>query len=486
MQKSRALLFPTVLITLLLVLASAAFSQSDKSLVKEWLVLGTFPSDTIHYAIKKSFIEDEAGQMPQIGQKDMLSAYTWQVAKVNSAGQLNFLEMGFPFNENCAVYAAIYIYSPTERNANILLGSNDGVVLWLNKKRIFEKLVFRAVRRADDKIPVRLPAGWSRLLAKVINGTDGFGLIADIVNENDKPFDNIVFSVKKPSDFHPILKKAYAYIKEMSLQPSYIENGQRHFPFKISLINLGKKGDSPGKIVFESRRMAPKRKTFTLSDSTDVGFTVSAYEMKRMMGKKVGILAFLQGRKNDDTIIKISPAMVLQSLFQSQDLPEELKAQKSFFENIKQNERWYKKFTGKSVAVNDPLLMQSLTLALDNKWTAFEKSIRENYNDLFEFSHVIKQDTLHMIGQSHIDMAWLWRKQETVDVCRRTFQSAINFFDEVPGYKYIQSSAAAFVWMEKQFPHLFRQMQEQVKAGRFRSEERRVGKVCRSRWSPYH
>ena len=467
MRKFRTLLFSTILITLLLFPASDTFSQSDKSLIKEWLVLGSFPSDTIQYAIKKPFIEQEAGQMPKNGQKDMLSAYTWQTAQVNAAGQLNFLELGFPFNENCAAYAATYIYSPTERNANILLGSDDGVVLWLNEKRIFEKFIFRGVRRADDKIPIRLPAGWSRLLAKVINGSGGFGLIADIVDENDKTFDDIVFSVKKPSDFHPILTNAYAYIKEMSLQPSYVEKDQRYFPFKISLVNLGKKGDFPGRIIFEARRMAPKRQTFTLSGSTDVEFIVPAYEMKRMMGKKVGILVFLQGKKNDDAIIKISPAMVLQSLFRSRDLPEELEAQKPFFENIKQNEHWYKKFTGKSVDVNDPLLIQSLNLALNNKWTAFIKSIQKNYNDLLEFSHVIKQDTLHMIGQSHIDMAWLWRKQETIDVCRRTFQSAINFFDEVPGYKYIQSSAAAFAWMEEKYPDLFRQMQEQVQAGRF-------------------
>ncbi len=468
MQKSRAYsILPIITSIIVLFVVSNAISQSDATLVKEWLVLGSFPCDTFHYAIKKPFIENEAEQMPQIGQKDMISAFTWQPVKVNANGQLDFLSLGFPYNENCAVYAATYIYSPTERNANILLGSDDGVVLWLNEKRIYEKLIFRSVQRGDDRIPIRLPAGWSRLLAKVINGTGGFGLVADIVKKDSTPFDDVVFSVKRPSDFQPHQAKPYAYIKDISLQPSYLENNHRFFPFKISLINLGKKGKFSGSITFEARRMAPERKSFTLSGSTDIVFTVPAIKMKRMAGKKIGIITFLNGNKNDDTIIRVLPVMVMQSLFQSRDLPQEIEEQKSFFVNMKQNERWYNKFTGKSINLDEPTLIKSLNFALDNKWTNFEKSVHDNFSDLLVFSKIIKQDTLHLIGQSHIDMAWLWRKNETIDVCRRTFQSAIHFFDEEPGYKYIQSSAAAFMWMEEKYPDLFRRIQAQVKAGRF-------------------
>src|SRR3712207_9463735 len=47
------------------------------------------------------------------------------------------------------------------------------------------------------------------------------------------------------------------------------------------------------------------------------------------------------------------------------------------------------------------------------------------------------------------------------------------------------------VWFRNAFPDLTCTVEEQVAEGdkvvsRWRSEERRVGKECRSRWSPYH
>ena len=38
-------------------------------------------------------------------------------------------------------------------------------------------------------------------------------------------------------------------------------------------------------------------------------------------------------------------------------------------------------------------------------------------------------DRIAFAGNAHIDMAWLWRMEETVQVCYETFASALDFAD---------------------------------------------------------
>ena len=38
------------------------------------------------------------------------------------------------------------------------------------------------------------------------------------------------------------------------------------------------------------------------------------------------------------------------------------------------------------------------------------------------------------LPHSHIDLAWLWRWIESVQVCKETFTQAVKFFDEFPEF----------------------------------------------------
>ena len=40
------------------------------------------------------------------------------------------------------------------------------------------------------------------------------------------------------------------------------------------------------------------------------------------------------------------------------------------------------------------------------------------------------------MGNSHIDMAWLWPWTETVEVVRNTFQSVLDLMREYPDFKF--------------------------------------------------
>ena len=72
-----------------------------------------------------------------------------------------------------------------------------------------------------------------------------------------------------------------------------------------------------------------------------------------------------------------------------------------------------------------------------------------------------------LAGYSHIDLAWLWRWIETVQVCKETFAQALKFFDEFPEFHFSMTQAHAYRWMEEQEPELFKAMQKAVKDGRW-------------------
>jgi alpha-mannosidase len=98
---------------------------------------------------------------------------------------------------------------------------------------------------------------------------------------------------------------------------------------------------------------------------------------------------------------------------------------------------------------------------------AFDSSLRLAQSKLDTLKPWLKQFTIHAVGNSHIDMAWLWPWTETVEVVRNTFQSALDLMREYPDFKFTMSSARTYEWMEEKYPDLFRQIQQRVKEGRW-------------------
>jgi alpha-mannosidase len=98
---------------------------------------------------------------------------------------------------------------------------------------------------------------------------------------------------------------------------------------------------------------------------------------------------------------------------------------------------------------------------------AFTRSLESSQRALEPLRDWVRQLRIRAVGNSHIDMAWLWPWTETVEVVRDTFTTALQLMREYPDFTYAQSSAQAFAWMEEKYPDLFRQIQERVKEGRW-------------------
>src|SRR5271165_1072924 len=98
---------------------------------------------------------------------------------------------------------------------------------------------------------------------------------------------------------------------------------------------------------------------------------------------------------------------------------------------------------------------------------AFDASLRDAQTKLEVLRPYMKQFSIAAVGNSHIDMAWLWPWTETVEVVRNTFGTALELMREYPDFKFTASAAQAYEWMEEKYPAMFREIQQRVKEGRW-------------------
>ena len=98
---------------------------------------------------------------------------------------------------------------------------------------------------------------------------------------------------------------------------------------------------------------------------------------------------------------------------------------------------------------------------------AFDQSLHTAQAKLAALRPWLQQFTIHAVGNSHIDMAWLWPWTETVEVVRNTFRSALDLMREYPDFKFTMSSARTYEWIEEKYPDMFKEIQQHVHEGRW-------------------
>jgi alpha-mannosidase len=98
---------------------------------------------------------------------------------------------------------------------------------------------------------------------------------------------------------------------------------------------------------------------------------------------------------------------------------------------------------------------------------AFDASLKAAQTKLDVLRPYMKQFSVKAVGNSHIDMAWLWPETETVEVVRNTFGTALQLMREYPDFKFAGSAAQAYVWMEEKYPAIFQEIEQRVKEGRW-------------------
>jgi alpha-mannosidase len=97
----------------------------------------------------------------------------------------------------------------------------------------------------------------------------------------------------------------------------------------------------------------------------------------------------------------------------------------------------------------------------------FEQSLEKVRHALLPWGDWLKQRQIGWVGHAHLDLAWLWPVAETWEAAERTFQSVLNLQKDFDELIFCHSSPALYDWLEQHRPQMFRQIQQQVAAGRW-------------------
>lgn len=85
-------------------------------------------------------------------------------------------------------YALTYIKAPENMNAQLRVGSCDGVKVWLNGEKVWSNKLSRSAKIDEDVVSVKLSAGRNELLLKVANQeTNDWGFYCRVTDANGKP-----------------------------------------------------------------------------------------------------------------------------------------------------------------------------------------------------------------------------------------------------------------------------------------------------------
>ncbi|MGH7668018.1 MAG: alpha-mannosidase [Gemmatimonadaceae bacterium] len=79
----------------------------------------------------------------------------------------------------------------------------------------------------------------------------------------------------------------------------------------------------------------------------------------------------------------------------------------------------------------------------------------------------VRRDTIDVVGNSHIDAAWLWRWRETQDVIDRTWATATKLMAKYPDMHFAASAAVYYESLAKQRPDVLARIKKLDKEGRW-------------------
>ncbi len=74
---------------------------------------------------------------------------------------------------------------------------------------------------------------------------------------------------------------------------------------------------------------------------------------------------------------------------------------------------------------------------------------------------------LHLLGHSHLDVAWLWPTSEAREVFVKTVANVLKLMSKYPGFTFAQSTALYYDWLRSLKPELLEEVKRRVREGRW-------------------
>ena len=108
-----------------------------------------------------------------------------------------------------------------------------------------------------------------------------------------------------------------------------------------------------------------------------------------------------------------------------------------------------------------------LDAALDPAKAAYQRIVDRWLGRLAPAARAIRRDTIDIVGNSHLDVVWLWELVDGIEVLRNTWRTATKLLAKYPRMHFAGSSAWYYALLEQHDPALLARIQAYVKAGRW-------------------
>lgn len=149
-----------------------------------WHVLGPFDNGPDRSGFNRE-LPPEKGIDLKASYPGKSGPVRWRVVRPNSQNYLDLQALHGSQSGQSLSYLSCEIESPSEQQATLLLGTDDGARVWLNGKHAFETYATRAAAPEQDSVPVRLKKGRNTLLLKIDNGDGPHGAYVTILSQEE-------------------------------------------------------------------------------------------------------------------------------------------------------------------------------------------------------------------------------------------------------------------------------------------------------------
>lgn len=110
------------------------------------------------------------------------------------------------------------------------------------------------------------------------------------------------------------------------------------------------------------------------------------------------------------------------------------------------------------------------SLGSEEYYASVKKSIEYMENEFYAKACGHTDAVIYAVGQTHIDVAWLWPLRQTVEKVQRSFATVLELMDRYPDYKFMCSQPQLYEFVKEHAPNLYEKIKQRVKEGRWEVE----------------
>ncbi len=106
----------------------------------------------------------------------------------------------------------------------------------------------------------------------------------------------------------------------------------------------------------------------------------------------------------------------------------------------------------------------------DSYGAGIENACQYVEENLYCFQAECSCPTVSCIGHTHIDVAWLWRLDQTRDKVVRSFSTVLRLMEEYPEYQFMSSQPQLYSFLKVDYPEVYQEVCQRVREGRWEPE----------------